>query len=187
MPIKKDETFTCEATAGGRTLIATVTQQDEKGTVSWEITEGIVALKIRNRTQELVSQYFDSNLGTTGAEVTCPENIEVKKGGVFECSAMIDGVKVTSRVEQQNDQGSVSYNFAGGIVSSEKLGIIVTAEMGAKNIKVKVDCGAPIRLSKPGSKFSCDVTDSKGQSGFIDVAIKDGNGDVNWNLRATEK
>ncbi len=187
MAIKKDATFECEVTAGEHKLTATVTQQDDKGTVAWEITEGIVELTIRKGTQDLVSQYIDTNLGTTGAIVECPEKIEIKKGGEFDCTSVVDGVTVTANVAQQNDQGNVSYKLVGGVVFTEKLGIIVEAEMGAKNIKAKVDCGAPIRLSKPGATFACSATDSNGKTASIDVVIKDTSGDVNWRLTANDK
>ncbi len=185
--IEKDATFNCEVTAGEHKLVATVTQQDDQGTVAWEITDGIVELTIRSGTQDLVSQYIDSSLGTTGASVECPEKIEIKKGGQFECTSVVDGVTVRAHVEQQNDQGNVSYKLVGGVVFSEKLGIIVEAELGAQKVKATVDCGSPIRLSKPGTTFTCNAVDSNGQTATIDVRINDESGDVNWKLRANEK
>lgn len=183
MPIKKDDTFECEVTAGEHKLKATVTQQDDKGTVAWEITEGIVELTIRRGAQESVSEYIDANLGTTGAVVECPEKIEVKKGGQFECTSIIDGVTVKALVTQQNDKGTVSYKLVDGVVYSEKLGIIIAAELGAKKIKASIDCGAPIRLSQPGVTFTCKATDSNDLTATVHVLINSATGDVNWQIR----
>lgn len=183
-PIKKGDVFECTVTAGTHTLKANVTQEDDKGTVAWEITDGIVALTIKGGTEDLIRQYIEKNLGVANVEVKCPDTIEVATGGTFECGAEIDGVKVTAGVEQQNDQGNVSYRLTRGVVLSEKLSIIVEAELKAQGVAAKIDCGAPIRLSKPGTNFECKAVDDQGVPAVVEVKINDDNGDVDWRINA---
>lgn len=50
----------------------------------------------------------------TGAEkvsVTCPEEVEAKAGGTFECDVDADGNKATFTVTQKDDQGNVRWEL----------------------------------------------------------------------------
>ena len=45
--IKEGATFDCAVTAGDHKLVAKITQEDSKGTIAWEITEGLIDINFR--------------------------------------------------------------------------------------------------------------------------------------------
>lgn len=180
--IEKDSSFDCTAKVDDHDLTITVTQQDAEGTVAWEVTKGLVEMTLGEGTEGLIRQYIENNIGHKDAKVECPETIEVGKDKEFSCTAIIDGVTVTAGVKQQDDKGNVTYGLTGGILSSEKLNVLIQGAIKAKNVDATINCGAPMRLSKPGGTFECTAVDEKGVSAKIAVTIKDQDGNVEWEI-----
>jgi len=135
-----------------------VTQEDKAGTVSWEVTEGFVELTIGAGAEELISNYVDRSLGPKDSEVTWSDVMEVKEGGEFDCTFVVDGVTVSAHVVQESDKGNVSYKLAGSVIFSEKLSILVEAAFKGK------------------------ATHSNGMKAKIAVKVNNEDGDVDWSL-----
>lgn len=180
---EKGATFECVATTeDGHKLTALVTQTDNKGAVTWEMTKGLLELTISASAENTLKPFVSRALNVKDVEVTCPEKIEIKEGGFFDCTSEIDGVVVTTSVEQTSNTGAVSYKLSSGILYAEKLEILIQGALKGKNLDASVDCGQPIRLSKPGGTFECRATSEK-ETLTIVVSIKDNKGNVNWKIR----
>lgn len=185
--IEKDATFECKANVDGQMLTVLVTQLDKEGNVSWEFTDGVAAIGIKPGTEKLVRQYIESSFGVANAEVHCPEKIEIKKGGTFECTAEVEGVKVSANVVQQDEKANVSYQFSGGVIVTERLNIQIQGAVKQDGVETTVNCGPAYRLSKPNSTFECTATDGAGKTATIAVKVKDDKGNVDWKVVEVEK
>jgi hypothetical protein len=62
-----------------------------------------------------LGRQLSDRLGVSGIMTTCPENIEVHKGGTFVCTARAPGEDVGLRivVTQLDDEGDVTWEIEG--------------------------------------------------------------------------
>jgi len=108
---KAGDTFDCTATpkAGGR-LTVTVTQKDDAGNVSWEVTktEGLLDLhKIEASVKEGLKA--QANVDAT---VACEGRWKaVKVGEVFQCQATSGDHKATVEVTTADREGNISWKI----------------------------------------------------------------------------
>ncbi len=180
--LKKGGVFECIATVGKAPLTVTVTQSDDEGTVAWEVTDGIPAMQIKEGTEKLVRTLIEKSLGVKDAKVECPEKIEIKEGGTFQCKSVIDGIEVLSEIEQQDDKANVSYRLTKGVVLTGPLIYQLQAEFKAKSVVAEVTCEKGVYLSKPNTGFTCTAQDTKGDKAKVLVTIQDEIGNLKWKI-----
>lgn len=183
---KEGDVFDCTAKVGQFPLVVTVTQNDGKGTVSWEVTKGAVEMTLQAGTEKLVKQHAENLFGLKDLQAKCPEKFDVGKDKTFNCTVEIDGVDVQYGISQQDDKGTVTFRPIGGVVVTEKLIVMIDAELRAKKISAHISCPKNMYVSKPGSEILCTAKDAKGVQVQIQVKVNDNNGNVDWQIIQNE-
>jgi hypothetical protein len=141
-----------------------------------------------DKAKEFVSSFLERETGQKPREIMCPESVKIAKGSSFACTASFAGPAVATLTIQQDDtEGNVTITSVTGILIIKKLEDQVAKSLGEKlNVHIKVDCEGDVYPSTPGYKFTCDAVDAQGASAKINVAIKDGAGNVTWDVAATQ-
>ena len=81
----------------------------------------------------------------TGIDVkaTCPTGVKIKKGGTFDCTFELGGVKGKVLVTQNDDAGNVSFEVTEGFVLGAKVEAAIAANLKENGIAASaVSCGA---------------------------------------------
>ncbi len=118
----------------------------------------------------------------TGIDVkaTCPTGVKIKKGGTFDCTFELGGVKGKVLVTQNDDAGNVSFEVTEGFVIGAKVEAAIAANLKENGIAASaVSCGAAVRPSVPGT-FTC--TAQAEQPLTLEVTIKNQLGTIDWKL-----
>jgi hypothetical protein len=105
--------------------------------------------------------------------ITCPVEATVRAGDRFDCQAVSDGQPFPVNVERTNETGQFKWNTKGLLLLSKLEQFIQQRVKQQSGIAVTANCGGKIRLAKPGDKFDCNVTDTKGQSRSAKITVKD--------------
>lgn len=114
----------------------------------------------------------------TGATVTCPKKIAVKKGKVVTCTVDANGISVQVTVTQTNKRGAVT------IASTQAVIPKAAAEQFVKDnstvpAQVTVDCGpAPAIVKLPGETHVCNAAFPDGSTKQVTISVVDLAGNV---------
>jgi Domain of unknown function (DUF4333) len=66
-----------------------------------------------------LKQQLEAELGTTGLRVTCPDDVNVQKGGRFDCTVTKSGAaSLTVEVTQKDDKGHVDWKVVEAATST---------------------------------------------------------------------
>lgn len=108
-PLKAGDAFACMATPKeGGLLTVTVTQKDDAGNVSWEVTktEGLLDLdKVETSVKAGLKSQADID-----ATVECDSRWKaIKVGETFQCRAMAGGQKAIVEVTTADTEGNISW------------------------------------------------------------------------------
>lgn len=104
--VQKDAEFTCDATDGqGNTVMATVTQGDSEGNVSFHVpTAGT------EEAEAAVKTGLAQQTGVAVASVECPEMVLQGAGVVFTCMATTEsGEQASINVTQTDEEGNIRW------------------------------------------------------------------------------
>lgn len=71
---------------------------------------GTATVNIENL-QNGMAEQIKKDTGAKDVKVTCPEEVEAKAGGTFECDVDADGNKATFTITQKDDQGNVRWDL----------------------------------------------------------------------------
>nr|ALS90836.1 protein of unknown function (DUF4333) [uncultured bacterium] len=118
-----------------------------------------------------------NDLGITVKDIDCPPKVEQAIGSTFGCTVTTDkGEKVPVTVTQKDDNGKVTLTWELGkdVVPTGKHLPALTAYAQAVSPDLTVSCPKTVILPGGNGKLTCDVKDSKGQSGKLNVPMKDG-------------
>lgn len=138
-----------------------------------------VGREIANRLTRSVSD----GAGLPVQTVTCPEQIEVRKGSQFECEATSDGQPFAVAVEITDENGPQFKWTTRGLLVMSKLEEFIQKEVKDRSgVSVTPSCGGNLRVTKSGDSFDCQITDAKGQSRPVKVSVKDDRGNVDISL-----
>lgn len=134
-----------------------------------------VGREIANKLTRLVS----NGAGLPVQTVTCPEQVEVRRGSQFECEATSDGQPFTVAVEITDDNGPQFKWTTKGLLVMSRLEEFIQKEVKDRSgLSVTPSCGSNVRVAKSGDSFDCQITDAKGQSRPVKVSVKDDRGNV---------
>jgi len=96
--------------------------------------------------------------------IACPSDIKMENGNSFLCDAVIansDGITLKIRVNQTTDKGDIRLEHADKILPTEHVERGVAGQVKDQTgKKVRVDCGARVRMSQPGTTFECRVEEN---------------------------
>lgn len=135
-------------------------------------------------TQDVEAQISDDLALQKGirAEIECPEDVEAREGGEFECKATdAEGTSASVAVVQTNDSGSVDWTMdVMNVLAVEKK---MSREVGKKvHTPIDVTCPRVIVPATKGASVDCRATDDMGGEGVLRITLSDTAGDVSWEL-----
>lgn len=162
---------TAKMANGGAFIIEVKTDDDG---FDWQ-SRGIA---IGTLVEARVKEFFRSKLQITLDTLTCPKLSLLQDGGRIACTANSQGVDIAIDVTTSSSD-LVDVLPKSGLVDSRATSRLVVKAFAEKNIQVKPDCGPPVRLSVPGTTFTCTATDADGVSKPVYFKINNKDGNVN--------
>lgn len=128
---------------------------------------------------------LESQTGASVERVDCPERT-VKKGDVFNCTAILDGQSLRLKVTQKDDRGNVDFGTDQAIISVERAQSEIGGEIQRQTgVPVRVTCSDhKILVQDAGATFDCrfQATSSSTASGVVTVVVKDGDGNISFRV-----
>jgi hypothetical protein len=131
-----------------------------------------------------VEDGIEQDLSSTTAQissVSCPDDVEQKKGEKFTCDAKLEGGgKAEVEVTLTNDRGDATYAFKPGTleVSGTAVASQLEKDLEAQGISgVQVTCPDLIKVAA-GETATCDAEGSGGRTGQITFTWSDASGDI---------
>jgi hypothetical protein len=122
-----------------------------------------------------------STATTTIVSVSCPSNVEKKKGEQFTCDAKLEGGgRAKVEVTLTNDRGDATYSFKPGTVqvSDNTVEPILEKDLEAKGVPdPKVDCPDLMTVAD-GEQATCTATGAGCRSGEITFTWSSDSGDI---------
>lgn len=120
--------------------------------------------------------------GIETGEVTCPDDVDAKKGTKFDCTAEVEGQDLRIAVTMTDDDGNATFEATQAVLdltrAEEAMGSDIGAQIGAT---VAVDCGERDFLVKdPGDTFECEATDEDGNSVTLVATVTDADGHIEY-------
>ncbi len=132
-----------------------------------------------NKFKTVVGKEFTEKTKIAIQNITCPKNVEIKVGKVFNCEIEAeDGKVITLEVTQTNDSGKVSWKAK---VSTSRLEHTVEQEF-VKQIGIAVravTCPEAVEIVA-GRTFDCEIVSEDGKVITLQVTQKDSQGNVTW-------
>ncbi len=122
--------------------------------------------------------------------LSCPNDINTKPGGIFDCEATASQGTFKVKVTMTNDKpNNIKFNTNGLLMLPLAEQLIQNSIKQQHKMDVAVDCGSKkskIRLFKQvGESFTCDVAQQGNKLGTATIIIKDEAGQINakWNIK----
>jgi Domain of unknown function (DUF4333) len=136
-----------------------------------------------DKAKAFVAKTLDDATGQK-PDASCPASVDIKKGGTFECTARFGpGVEARLVIEQDDEEGRVTIKAVSGIVPSRSIEKQIVEGIAKQLDKqVEVNCGERVRAATAGATFQCDAKATNGDTGKINVTVKDTSGDVAWEV-----
>jgi hypothetical protein len=116
--------------------------------------------------------------------LTCPPILLASRKEPAQCQARVQGVDVVFDVTV-GDQGAVFQGQRGFVVSSLAVDLAKKA-LAKVQVEADIDCGPALRLSVPGSTFTCTAKDSTGATRPLYYRVADDNGRIEMRDRPFE-
>ena len=164
--IKKNATNKCTATTeDGKVIKVDVITSDDKGRMA------STNIAIGKKVEKLITSHFTTKYKLTLTDVKCPQLI--MNGETATCTSKSDGVDIPFTVKGKGTKAR--FEPTSGIVVSERMVELIKQKLPGT---VSADCGAAVRVSKPGTRFTCKATGPNGQTKDIHVKITDTKGGI---------
>lgn len=116
--------------------------------------------------------------------LTCPPILLASRKEPVQCQTRVQGVDVVFDVTV-GDQGAAFQGQRGFVVSSLAVDLAKKA-LARLQVEADIDCGPPLRLSVPGSTFTCTAKDSTGATRPLYYRVADDNGRIEMRDRPFE-
>ena len=174
--IEKKGTTECQVTTtAGAQFRITIQPGEEKDRFKWHTVDPIVVGK--KMQADLVTAYqrdYEIKL----EKPKCPEFLVLQPDSDVRCQARSSGIDVEVKVVMKDGKPSI-YAPVKGFINSEAAAGIASKEMAKQGLEMQVDCGVPVRVSAPGSRFKCTATDKDGKQYPLFYKVTDTTGGIN--------
>ncbi len=166
--IEKNSKATCTAKTGeGKTIIVEVVTDAKKA--HFETKNVVFGPKV----QALIVKQYKTKHNIAVADVRCPKI--AFSGATTSCSGRSQGVELEFRVSV--GESKLQAAPGKGFIFSAKLAKLI---QGALKTPHKVDCGQAVRVSKPGSRFTCNTQLPTGAKQAVHVLVTDTAGNIRY-------
>jgi hypothetical protein len=116
--------------------------------------------------------------------LTCPPILLASRKEPAQCQARVQGVDVVFDVTVE-DEGAVFQGRRGFVVSSLAVDLARKA-LARLQVEAEIDCGPALRISVPGSTFTCTAKDATGATRPLYYRVADDNGRIEMRDRPFE-
>jgi hypothetical protein len=111
--------------------------------------------------------------------VSCPKDLEAKKGSRFQCVVTLQGDRLTADVTQTDSSGGLRYQLAEQILTATSVAKAIRAQYNATS----VDCGKRTYwVAHPNRTFTCRARDDAGGAARITVTVRDERGNIDLDI-----
>jgi Domain of unknown function (DUF4333) len=131
---------------------------------------------------QAISNNLADSTGLPTPKVTCPSGIEVKPGGTFDCTTVLEGQPLTVHGNLTDSKGGFTVKPAAAILIVAKAVSAIVANVQATSGTAAVDCGArSVLIEAPGQTFLCTAA-AGGVTRIVTVTVTDIQGNVSFQL-----
>lgn len=131
---------------------------------------------------QAISNNLADSTGLPSPKVTCPSGIEVKAGGTFDCTTVLDGQPLTVHGNLTDSKGGFTVKPSAAILIVAKAINAIVTNVQATTGTATVNCGPRAVLVKaPGQTFLCTAI-AGGVSRTVTVTVTDIQGNVSYQL-----
>lgn len=173
--MKKGAKFECSAVdPEDHKVKVFATQTDGEGDFDWEIA----ALFDNEEVVEVVTEGLKEEIDVD-FDVTCPKDIEIRKGDTFDCTAIDpDDYEVIVRSTQTDADGTFDWEIV-EYYNTEKLEASIAEGLKEQaKIDFTVECPEEVEMAV-GADYACVATDPDGEETTIATETTE-DGDINW-------
>lgn len=125
------------------------------------------------RVEQALQNLYRRQLGVPIESVNCPNNANLKVGGIFDCQARAQGVNFKIRVNMTDNRGKFNSHTRGLLILSKIEALIQKSVKEKTGANVTANCGGKLRTARPGVTFRCQVKSPQGQIRNAQVTVKD--------------
>lgn len=162
----------CSATAPNGETFSIDVRRGSDGDWSWE-SRGVAFGEPLAATMQA---FYAEQHGITFSKIVCPAIVVQQGGDSVECKAHERGIEVIFRVAMGPERAS--FEPRRGFVVPALAAKLAVDELARLNIRAEVDCGSTLRLSVPGSTFTCTARDSNGDTRPLYYQVTDDDGGI---------
>lgn len=124
------------------------------------------------KVEESLKGVYTQQAGVPIETVTCPDNVNLKAGGTFECKASAQNVDFRIAVTMKDNDGSFSSNTKGLLILTKLEKLLQDNIKKQTKQDVTADCGGTLRAAKVGDTFPCTIKDAQGKTQKIELIVK---------------
>jgi len=133
-----------------------------------------------NSASQAIARKLADSTGLPAPKVSCPPSIDVKSGGVFDCTTELDGQPLTIRGSMTDSSGGFTVKPSAAIVIVAKVVGAIMTNVDTTTQKAAVDCGTrTVLIQAPGQAFRCRAT-AGGLTRNVTVTVTDLEGHVHF-------
>lgn len=144
---------------------------------TWTIDEEQVETQLADTTQQIV--------GVRPTSVTCPDDVRFEQGGVFTCTAELEGKQLRYTVTQVDDKGQLKFIGSGWKVTAKAEEFVVAAaERAYPGMRFEATCanGDKVVLGEAGTTFPCTVNPVGAPSAARELTLRIANNPIGFEI-----
>jgi hypothetical protein len=135
--------------------------------------------------QTKIADLTHQQIGVTPTDVSCPQDVALKTGTTFHCTAKLDGQPITYTVKETDDQGNVRVDSDNNLILVSKVEQSVAQQVGDEaGVDATATCdtgGKKVLVDRQNTPIDCTVVNAEDDTDTLDVqATVDDQGNVSW-------
>lgn len=135
--------------------------------------------------QTRIADLTKQQIGITPTDVSCPQNVDLKAGTTFQCTAKLDGQPISYTVKETDDKGNVRVDSDNNLILVSKVEESVAQQVGDEaGVQATATCdagGKQVLVDSQNKPIPCTVVNTQDRTDSLDVqATVDDQGNVSW-------
>lgn len=133
--------------------------------------------------EQRIKTAIATSSGIDVSSVGCPNDVDIKPGATFRCTALVDGKVLGVRAVQRNAKGDLSVEAQSAVVRTGQVTTDLKARLDAQFARpFIVDCGpAETRVLNAGATFTCQAADATSKR-VVTVTVRDRAGSLAYDV-----
>ncbi|WP_421654663.1 DUF4333 domain-containing protein [Leptothermofonsia sp. ETS-13] len=166
------------------TQVETVTKVDSPGVTGASVTSN-EPLKATEQVEQAIAHNLPKEIGVPIQSVSCPDEIALETGKVFDCKAQIPQGNFPVKVTVKDAQGTLNFRTRRILLLSEAETQLQQSIKKREGIDIKANCGGKVKpFKRIGERVQCKLTQSDGKTGTATITVisEEGKVDAKWKL-----